>query len=182
MTMIELVITNEESWIEEINEDVPQEKSDLAVIKMRWRCYPDALTTTQTSYLYGKADYESMKKLMKCNWAPYLINWTQKKNGKFSATSLKNQSKHTFPRRNVNQAELTDQNGWTNKSWERYGKNPEHIKSGEAWKLIHLMKPMHGLETMGNSQGCENIWGKYCIESKGYPQTLLEYCKLKANS
>ena len=107
---------------------------------------------TGARYLYEKADYESMKKLVKCNCATMFDKLNTKKNGKFSATSLKNQSKHTFPRKNVNQVDHTDQNGWTNKSWKWYRINPERIKSGEAWKPTHLMKPAHGLETKHDGQ------------------------------
>ena len=67
--VLDLVITNEESMIEKINEEAPLGKSDHALIKVKLRCYPDALTTTQTRNLCEKADYESMKRVMKCNWA-----------------------------------------------------------------------------------------------------------------
>ena len=61
-----------------------------------------------------------------------------KEKWKIFCDKLQESTEAHIPKKNVNQVEHIDQNGWTNKSWEWYGINPEHIKSVKAWKLIIL--------------------------------------------
>ena len=156
--VLDLVITGQESMIEEINEEAPLGKRDHAVIKMKLRCYPDALTTTQTRYLYEKAGYKSMKKLVKCNWATMFDKLNTKENQKIFCDKLEKSIEAHIPKKKCKPGG-TQRPKWMNQR-EILGMIRNKCRTYKKWrslKLTYLMKPMHGLETTHNGQ-LERLW------------------------
>ena len=60
-TLLDLVLTNEEDMVEEVEHLSPLGESDHCILSFRFRCYTMAAKTTRNKYLYDKADYEKLR-------------------------------------------------------------------------------------------------------------------------
>ncbi len=65
---LDLVFTNEESMIEEVQEHAPLGKSDHITLKLKVRCYADIEEIIKIRQLYEKADFTAMGQFMSCDW------------------------------------------------------------------------------------------------------------------
>ena len=71
---LDLVLTNEESMVEDPKADTPLGSSDHVVITFRLMCYADLQTHTRTRYLYEKANFSDFKNYLALDWDELLSN------------------------------------------------------------------------------------------------------------
>ena len=71
---IDLLFTNEEGMISEINLDSPLGKSDHSLISFQFNSYISANSAPKTRYKYDKGNYSEMKDFLDINWDEYLEN------------------------------------------------------------------------------------------------------------
>ena len=71
---LDLVLTNEESMVEDPKADTPLGSSDHVVITFRLMCYADLQTHTRTRYLYEKANFSDFKNYLALDWDELLRN------------------------------------------------------------------------------------------------------------
>ena len=67
-SLLDLIITRDDSDVTDIKIDSPIGKSDHAVISCRLLCNYVNITRTKTRYQYDKADYSEMKRVMDIDW------------------------------------------------------------------------------------------------------------------
>ena len=68
--ILDLLITKDDSNIDEIAYNSPLGKSDHSVLMFSYRCYPDTEEDEGFKLLYNKADFQAMKKEMSdVNWS-----------------------------------------------------------------------------------------------------------------
>ena len=60
-SILDLVLTNEESMVEDTKADTPLRSSDHAVITFKLICYADIQIHSGTKYLYEKANFSDLK-------------------------------------------------------------------------------------------------------------------------
>ena len=71
--ILDLLITRDESYVDEISYNSPLGKSDHLVLMFGYRCYPDIEEEEGLKPLYHKTDYPAIKKqLSEVNWAEKL--------------------------------------------------------------------------------------------------------------
>ena len=67
-SLIDLILTNEELQVSDVNHHAPLGKSDHSVITFKYHCYLD-FTKSKTCHQYHKADFDGMKgELESSNW------------------------------------------------------------------------------------------------------------------
>ena len=71
---LDLVLTNEESMVEDPKADTPLGSSDHIIITFRLMCYADLQTHTRTRNLYEKANFSDFKNYLALDWDELLRN------------------------------------------------------------------------------------------------------------
>ena len=71
---MDILFTNEEGMISEMNLDSPLGKSDNSVITFQFNSYVSGNNAPKTRYKYNKGDYNTMKDFLNINWDEYLGN------------------------------------------------------------------------------------------------------------
>ena len=67
-SILDLILSNEEGMVSDINVDVPLGKSDHAAIGFTFNVHLDCLTNDKQVYQYNKADFEKMKDMLRLDW------------------------------------------------------------------------------------------------------------------
>ena len=71
-SLLDLLFTNEEDMISEINMESPLGKSDHSVINASLKCSREENMTEQTRYFYNRGDYNKFRDMMDLNWMDIL--------------------------------------------------------------------------------------------------------------
>ena len=62
------MITNDDAVVEDIRVDAPLGKSDHALISARVVCQLETKPITKTRFIYDKANYEEMRRVLDIDW------------------------------------------------------------------------------------------------------------------
>ena len=72
-TTLDLLLTNEEGMVNEVEVQSPIGKSDHSVLKFQFNCFVPYTLSNKETYMYHKANYEDMsKELVNINWVETL--------------------------------------------------------------------------------------------------------------
>ena len=70
--IVDLILTNEEDMISELEHLSPLGKSDHELLKFKYNCYISRFNSKQARYSYNRGDYDSIRETMRINWTEKL--------------------------------------------------------------------------------------------------------------
>ena len=143
--MIDLIFSNEESMIADLEHQSPLGKSDHSTLTFRYNCYLDRKSIPGSKYCYDKGDYIELNNAMSIDWCAKFTEY------KDDANEQWNTFKHQLiaaQKKFIPQKPIGNQANWKSKgsiplnrqtigkihkkhrAWQRYHetKNPEHYK------------------------------------------------------
>ena len=67
-SVLDLIMTNEEGMIEDMQHEAPLGKSDHCVINFQFKCYTERTQITHHRYIYDKGDYDAIRQDLNADW------------------------------------------------------------------------------------------------------------------
>ncbi len=168
-SLIDLILTNEEGMVSDLEILSPLGKSDHACISFTFNCYFKCTNKSFSRYLYDKGNYENMKKDLTLDWTSELekritVNekWKFISNKLLLATkkyipiirgNTKNKAKFSSP---LDRETLTAVKS-KHKIWKRYMTTREPIHYREYCKTRNKVRKL--------TKVAKRNWGKKCSRS-----------------
>ena len=101
--VLDLIITNEEDMVDNIEINSPLGKSDHSVIEYTYNCYLDTNTNTETKLIYDRGNYEEMRKDMTRDWRRLLSGKNVEDSWLTILEALQSSVDRNIPKRKLNQ-------------------------------------------------------------------------------
>ena len=128
--ILDLILTNEDNMINNLDVKAPIGKSDHLVITFDYKCYTQETYSKNTCYQYSRGNYSQMNKDLQMDWASLLKDKDVEELWQIFSTILKNAQDKNIPQKNITN-ERKNKANWINqkakcklrkkyKMWKKY--------------------------------------------------------------
>ncbi len=154
--LLDLLLTNEEGMIGQVNHEAPLGKSDHCTLIFKFNCYTEQHSKTYQKFYYDRGDYDTMRSDMRIDWMERLDPNCEDpdKKWKIFKDLLDSAKTKNVPHKNVDPAAKKRRTGAPvdrhiikasrkkNRTWTRYMETRDPAKHREFTKQRNKVKQM----------------------------------------
>ena len=154
--LLDLVLTNEEGMIEQVEHEAPLGKSDHCMITFKFNCYTEQHNKTYQKWYYERGEYDSMRTYMRINWTEKLdpSSYDPESKWKIFKDTLETAKNKYVPHKSIEQSVKKSRTGAPvdrqiikasrkkNRAWTRYMETRDPGKHREFTKQRNKVRKM----------------------------------------